>query len=238
MSLEPNGSNSEQEYDFFSDLDRHLLETLSGQQAQPDQEPAEELTLNFFAPASPEEEAAAVSFAAAANAETNDAAVIPGGEAQTEDVPEKPQPSAEAALSDTELSIAGLLSDPIAEPDREPAPEPIPEKKKRTRAVKKGRPRRRNGEGLWGIPNILVTVVWCALTLLISLTLGRLVWVCAAEVLAFGREDRNVTVTIYENDSIEEITRKLAKEGLIRYPGLFQLYAKYAVDDGEIRPGC
>lgn len=237
MSLEPNGSNSEQEYDFFSDLDRHLLETLSGQQAQPDQEPAEELTLNFFAPASPEEEAAAVSFAAAANAETNDAAVIPGGEAQTEDVPEKPQPSAEAALSDTELSIAGLLSDPIAEPDREPAPEPIPEKKKRTRAVKKGRPRRRNGEGLWGIPNILVTVVWCALTLLISLTLGRLVWVCAAEVLAFGREDRNVTVTIYENDSIEEITRKLAKEGLIRYPGLFQLYAKYAVDDGEIRPG-
>lgn len=112
----------------------------------------------------------------------------------------------------------------------------LPQKAKK-RAIRKGRPRRKKGEGLLGIPNILVTVVWCALTLLISLTLGRLVWVCAAEVLAFGREDKTVSVTVYETDSIEDITKKLAREGLIRYPGLFKLYAQFAVDDGEIRPG-
>lgn len=110
-------------------------------------------------------------------------------------------------------------------------------KRKKPHAVKKGRPRRKKGEGLLGIPNILVTLVWCGLTLLISLTLGRMAWVCAAEVLAFGREDRSVTVTIYENDTIDTITNKLAREGLIHYPGLFKLYAKFAVDDGEIHPG-
>lgn len=110
-------------------------------------------------------------------------------------------------------------------------------KKKKGRAVKKGRPRRKKGEGLLGIPNILVTLVWAALILVISLTLGRMAWVCAAEVLAFGREDRTVSVTIYENDSIDVITNKLAKAGLINYPGLFKLYAQFAVDDGEIHPG-
>lgn len=111
---------------------------------------------------------------------------------------------------------------------------PIP---RRTRAIKKGRPRRKKGEGLFGIPNLLATGVWVALTLLISLTLGRLVWVCAAEVLAFGREDKTVTITIYETDTIDDITKKLARAELIHYPGLFKLYAQFAVDEGDIHPG-
>lgn len=114
--------------------------------------------------------------------------------------------------------------------------EPV-KKKKKGRAIKKGRPKRKKGEGLLGIPNILVTVVWCALVLLISFTLGRMVWICAAEVLAFGREDRVVTITVYENDTIDDITKKLATNGLINYPGLFRLYASFAVDDGDIHPG-
>ena len=118
-----------------------------------------------------------------------------------------------------------------------PQQTPPPPKKKKRKPVKKGRPRRRKGEGLFGIPNILVTVVWCALTLLISLTLGRLVWVCAAEVLAFGREDKAVTVTIFETDTIDDITKKLARAELIHYPELFKLYASFAVDEGEIKPG-
>lgn len=102
---------------------------------------------------------------------------------------------------------------------------------------RKGRPKHKKGEGLFGIPNILVTLVWAALTLLIGVTLGRMIWICAADVLAFGKEDRPVTVTIYENDDINAITDKLYNARLIRYPGLFKLYAKFAVDDGEIKPG-
>ena len=111
---------------------------------------------------------------------------------------------------------------------------PIPS---RERPVRKGRPRRRKGEILFGLPQMAVTAVWIGIILFAGITLGRLFWVCAADVLAFGREDKMVTVTIYESDTMDDITNKLHKAGLIRYPGLFGLYADLAVDDGEIKPG-
>lgn len=116
----------------------------------------------------------------------------------------------------------------------EPEKEEVPSHK---RPAYKGRPKHRKGEGFFGIPNILTTVVWLAITVLIGVTLGRMAWVCAADVLAFGREDKPVTVTIYEADTIEDITQKLHEADLIRYPGLFKLYASLAVDEGEIHPG-
>jgi len=105
------------------------------------------------------------------------------------------------------------------------------------RPVRKGRPRRRKGEFLFGIPQIAVTCVWLAIILVTGLTLGRMLWVCAADVLAFGREDKMVTVTVYESDTMEDIIEKLHDADLIRYPGLFKLYADLAVDEGEIQPG-
>ena len=105
------------------------------------------------------------------------------------------------------------------------------------RPVRKGRPKRRKGEFLFGIPQIAVTCVWLAVILITGVTLGRMLWVCAADVLAFGREDKMVTVTVYESDTMEDIIEKLHKNELIRYPGLFKLYADLAVDEGEIQPG-
>lgn len=112
--------------------------------------------------------------------------------------------------------------------------EPVPA---HDRPARKGRPRRKKGEGFFGIPNILVTLVWAAIVLAIGVTLGRMLWVCATDVLAFGREDKAVTITVYESDTIDEITEKLYEGGLIRYPKLFKLYASFAVDEGEIHPG-
>ena len=105
------------------------------------------------------------------------------------------------------------------------------------RPARKGRPKRRKGEFLFGIPQIAVTCVWLAIILVTGLTLGRMLWVCAADVLAFGREDKMVTVTVYESDTMEDIIDKLYDAGLVRYPGLFKLYADLAVDEGEIKPG-
>ena len=102
---------------------------------------------------------------------------------------------------------------------------------------RKGRPKRKKGEGFFGIPGLIVTCVWLALILVIGTTLGRMLWVCAADVLAFGREDKSVTVTVYQSDTIDDITEKLHKAGLIQYPGLFKIYADLAVDEGEIQPG-
>lgn len=164
------------------------------------------------------------------------------------DIPAQ-QPEEEAPLSSTEADLppvapeenagndGGGFIPPLESPDPPAEPEdqaPVPQ---RRRAVRKGRPRRKKGEGLFGIPNILVTGVWVALTVLIGVTLGRLVWVCASEILAFGREDKSVTITIYETDTLDDITKKLNRAELIHYPGLFKLYAKLAVDDGDIKPG-
>ena len=115
-----------------------------------------------------------------------------------------------------------------------PAEEPIPT---HSRPARKGRPKRRRGDFLFGLPQLALTCVWLALILVIGVTLGRMLWVCAADVLAFGREDKVVTVTIYETDTIEDITEKLYDSGLIRYRGLFKLYADLAVDEGEIGAG-
>ena len=105
------------------------------------------------------------------------------------------------------------------------------------RPARKGRPRRKKGEFLFGLPQIVVTVVWLALIVITGVTLGRMLWVSAADVLAFGREDKQVTITIYEADTIDDIAEKLHNAGLIKYPGLFKLYADFAVDEGEIDPG-
>ena len=118
--------------------------------------------------------------------------------------------------------------------ESQPEQEPIPS---HDRPARKGRPRRKKGEGFFGIPNILVTLVWAAIVLAIGVTLGRMLWVCATDVLAFGREDKVVTITVYESDTIDKITQKLYDGGLIRYPELFKLYASFAVDEGEIHPG-
>ena len=56
-------------------------------------------------------------------------------------------------------------------------------------------------------------------------------------MLAFGREESLHTITITDSDNIETIAAKLKSAGLIRYSGLFELYADVAVDDGEIVPG-
>lgn len=116
---------------------------------------------------------------------------------------------------------------------------PAPEKKAPPMNIpqRKGRPKRKKGEGLFGIPNILATVVWLALIVAIGVTAGRMLWVCAADVLAFGREDKAVTVTIYEADTMDDIIDKLHDKGLIRYKSLFKLYADISDAEEDIKPG-
>lgn len=110
-------------------------------------------------------------------------------------------------------------------------------KKELPRQEHKGRPKRKKGEGLLGIPNILVTIVWLALIIIIGVTAGRMLWICAADVLAFGREDKAVTVTIYEADTMDDIIDKLHDNGLIRYKSLFKLYADISDAEEDIQPG-
>ena len=105
------------------------------------------------------------------------------------------------------------------------------------RQPRKGRPKRSKGYGLFGLPHLAATAVWLLIIVSIGVSLGRMLWLCAADVLAFGREDKAVTITIGANDTIDDIADNLYKHQLIRYPGLFKLYASLAVDEGEIATG-
>ena len=176
---------------------------------------------------------------------------------QPEPVPQRMEPIPQEEELDLELLKETLLKDDAPAPqtvspedirDQEyrdngkdfdamynaPAPEPEPFP---IHPPRKGRPKRKKGEGLLGIPNILVTFVWLALILVIGVTLGRMLWVCAADVLAFGREDKPVTLTVYEADTMEDIIDKLYDNGLIRYKSLFALYADISDAEEDIQPG-
>ena len=160
-----------------------------------------------------------------------------------------PEVEEDRELTKTIEDIEALLDKPVDEGFQysEPDPEfdallkaPAPEKQSQPeheRPTRKGRPKRRRGEGFLGIPNILVTFVWLALILAIGVTAGRMLWVCAADVLAFGREDKPVTITIYEADTMEDIVDKLHRGGLIRYKSLFNLYASISDAEEDIKPG-
>ena len=116
--------------------------------------------------------------------------------------------------------------------------EPEPEEEKEEEGpVEKGRPKRKKGYGLFGLPHLAATAVWIVIILTIGISIGRLGWLCASDVLALGREPISATVVIEEGDSLETIAGKLKEAGLIKYPGIFKLYANFTDADEKIKPG-
>ena len=144
---------------------------------------------------------------------------------------------------DTEFLFDEELPDQADAPETEEdalplevAPEePAPVRKERP--VRKGRPKRKKGPGLFGIPHILATVIWLLIIVAIGTTLGRFLWVCAADVLAFGREDKDVTISVTTEDTMDSIAEKLHSAGLVRYPKLFLLYADLTDAEEDITTG-
>lgn len=123
------------------------------------------------------------------------------------------------------------------ESDPDPAEAEPAKHSRRNRPGKRGRPRLPKGSGLLGIPHLIASALWLVMILAIGVSLGRVVWVCAADVLAFGREEKIVTVSVTREDTIETIAEKLNKAGLVRYPQLFKLYADLSHAEDKITTG-
>ena len=124
----------------------------------------------------------------------------------------------------------------IQEP-RKAAPKPQPKSQPQRRAPAKRRPKRKKDYNFFGLPQILSTGVWLAMIVFIGVTMGRFLWVCAADVLAFGRDDKQVVVEITEEDDMDSIIAQLQEKGLIRYPWLFQVYADLTDAQEDIELG-
>lgn len=89
----------------------------------------------------------------------------------------------------------------------------------------KGRPKRPSGYGFLGIPHIVSTVIWLVLIVSTGAFLGRTLWVCCADVMAFGKDAKTISITVTEDDNIKSIAKKLGDADLVRYPNLFKFFA-------------
>ena len=168
------------------------------------------------------------------------------------DTPDLPQPQAQtppAEFRDDEFRdtfgegevLERIFSDqPVEEPvqtEKGPSQEEAPEEETEEETMEKGRPKRRSGSGLLGLPHLAATVVWLLIIVAVGAAIGRMVWLCAADVLAFGREAKTVTITIEEGDTLDDVAQKLKDAELISYPGLFKLYANISDAMDKIKPG-
>ncbi len=124
------------------------------------------------------------------------------------------------------------LSEELEQPAEEPTDETTEEP-----PMKKGRPKRKKGYGLLGIPHILVTLVWLAIIAFIGVSLGRMAWLCVSDVLAFGQIPREATIVITEEDDLDSIANKLHDANLIKYPALFKQFAQITGKDERISVG-
>ena len=108
---------------------------------------------------------------------------------------------------------------------------------KKKAPVRKARPDRPKGYGLLGIPHILSTVIWFVIILAIGVTIGRIGWVCIADLMAFGKPNMEYSITIEEGDTLSDVAEKLGDAGVIRYPELFKLFAQFTGKESRIGTG-
>lgn len=112
--------------------------------------------------------------------------------------------------------------------DDEPFEEDTPSKR---------RPKKKDTYGLFGIPHLLVTVVWVTIILSFGVFLGQWLWQGASDVLAFGREEKLVTITVTASDDLDSLTEKLRTAGLVNEPMWFRLYGQLTDAMEDIDPG-
>ena len=101
----------------------------------------------------------------------------------------------------------------------------------------KRRPKRKDSYGLLSIPHMFATVIWLAIIVTFGVFLGQWLWQGASDVLAFGREERMVTITVNENDDLDDLVEKLHAAGLINEPLWFRLYGQLTDAMDDIAPG-
>ena len=142
---------------------------------------------------------------------------------------------------------AALEEMPEAAPEAEPEPvpaEPAAEASSQPRQEddapkkqNKRRPRNKGSYGLFGLPHLLVTGIWLAIILTFGVFLGQWLWKGASDVLAFGRENKMVTIKITEQDDLDSLTEKLHSAGLIKEPMWFKWYGQLTDVIEDIDPG-
>lgn len=159
-----------------------------------------------------------------------------GQEEEPEPAPPEPYQDREYRDS-TSSDFLPEPEDPVSTSDTPETETPARGTSLPRRSSRKLRPSPKKGYGLLGIPHVLATAIWLVIALAIGVSLGRMVWLCAADVLALGRENQSVTFTVEQQDNVDTLASKLKKDGLVRYPELFKFYLRIADKEDSFHPG-
>lgn len=89
-----------------------------------------------------------------------------------------------------------------------------------------------NDTGNTAITSLLKAVIYIMSILVISGFLSYFAITAGNDVFAFVKDDTEVSVTIGEGTDIKALGEKLASEGVIKYPKVFNLYAKLRKKSG------
>ena len=80
-------------------------------------------------------------------------------------------------------------------------------------------------------------ILYAVFVICICLLLASLLWLAATDVLALGKADEKVQVTVPQDYTIDSISDMLREDGLIKYKFLFKLYADFSDATEKITPG-
>lgn len=83
----------------------------------------------------------------------------------------------------------------------------------------------------------LKMLLYVCCVLAASVLLAVIGWRCADDVLALTKPDREVSVTVSENETIAQLTEDLKDKGLIEYGWLFKFYCLYSHAENKIEAG-
>jgi UPF0755 protein len=72
------------------------------------------------------------------------------------------------------------------------------------------------------------TVAYTLIMLLFALGIAVVMWFAADDVLALTKPDNVITITIQEDDTLEDVAQNLKDHGLVNYKYLFILYGKFS----------
>lgn len=89
-----------------------------------------------------------------------------------------------------------------------------------------------NDTGNTAITSLLKAVIYIMSILVISGFLSYFAITAGNDVFAFVKDDTEVSVTIAEGTDVKALGEKLAAEGVIKYPKVFNLYAKLRKKSG------
>lgn len=99
------------------------------------------------------------------------------------------------------------------------------------------RPQKKRAYAFFGVPHLISTFIWILLIVVVGISLGRTLWVCCAEIMAFGKESHQVTISVGKDDTIDQVANKLSNANIIEYPQLFKTFATATGKSENIRPG-